>query len=705
MNALVKTELQARLRARIRQEWLWTISALLAFTFCLSFFSEPLLVRRLDHTLYDSLLNTLTRNPPSPDIVLITIDDSSIAELGFWPWRRTRHAQILQPLHQARAVALDLLLSEVNPAYPDDDHVLAAAIESHGRVVLPLMIDDDRNRLTLPTPTLAAATPYLGHINIYPDADGVVRSVRSYIRLADGQRFPHITLAMLAAAGNSSHRAIPPADAGHETRTRHSKYIPYAGKPGSFIMYPYHRVLHGDIPPDAFKDKFVLVGSWGSGLGDTFPTPLTREGSAMAGVEILANILNSQLQDRWIAQPDRLIIALLSMLPVLLCSLSFRRLSPQHAFLVTALGLLITFGISALILHFLLWWLSPVAALIGVTLAYPVWSWRSQHAALRHIEEELDLLQMEQTVTASTGPTPARGPQDSTPSGVRPVPEAIARWLTPLSEARRAYGRAASDEPVVPRRQLQRSLPARLGQLHDAIEQMRRAQRHRNETLRFLSHDMRAPLNSILALTQLQRVQQQTSESVPAPSMLANYDRYARKTLALVDGFVALSRAEVIDLDLRPVSLTDVLMQCCEDLWVQAQQKNISIDYDGLPGDAWVQADSDLLERALSNLLDNAVKYSKPGTRVSCRLERHKDSWRVIIQDQGRGMSADALNTLFKPFARFDDDEGTNPSGVGLGMAFVQTVVHRHDGRIKVLSTPGAGTRVTIDFPLIPAPD
>src|SRR3546814_16849452 len=81
--------------------------------------------------------------------------------------------------------------------------------------------------------------------------------------------------------------------------------IPYTDGPGHFTMYPYAAVLNHQVPASAFKDKYVLVGSWGTGLGDTFPTPLTRQGKPMAGVEILANILPGALADDWIRPPAR----------------------------------------------------------------------------------------------------------------------------------------------------------------------------------------------------------------------------------------------------------------------------------------------------------------------------------------------------------------------------------------------------------------
>src|SRR5690606_36340106 len=90
-----------------------------------------------------------------------------------------------------------------------------------------------------------------------------------------------------------------------------------------------------------------------------------------------------------------------------------------------------------------------------------------------------------------------------------------------------------------------RSLSARVTQLHSAITQLRLAHQKRDETLRFLSHDMRAPQNSILALTQLQ---QKSGTCLPQPEFLQRIDNYATRTLGLVDGFVQLAPAEAAPL-------------------------------------------------------------------------------------------------------------------------------------------------------------
>lgn len=645
-------DLQARLKIRIWREWLLSTAALLALTLCLSYFSNALGLRNLDNTVYDRLSALFVHNIASEDIVIVAIDDDSIQEMGHWPWRRARHADLLEKLAQARAVAFDLVFSEPNPAYPGDDAMLARAIREHGRVVLPLVISRDNQTLIPPIPILADATAYSGTINIYPDSDGVIRSFFTQKKLDNDQLLHHITLAMLEAGqDHEAARGLRDKDGTTPLRIAYSEFA------HDTALLPYNRVLDGSITPSTFKDKYVLVGAWASGLGDTFATPYSSTQGVMPGVRVLANLLNGSLSNQWIHTPNRLILALLSIIPVLISCAAFLFLSPQRAFVFSIVVMAATFATASLVLQMFLWWLPPSAALIGTALAYPVWAWRSQHAALRHIDQELALLRSERLIP----------------------------FVQESDAGKRAYG-------SLPLRD--QTLLARIRQLHGTINGMRIAQRQRNETLRFLSHDMRAPLNSILALTDLQRNRIQSDQ--PDPQTLGQFDYYANRTLALVDGFVALSRAEAIELAFLPVNLSEVIIQCSEGAWAHAQRKQIHIDTSGLPDAAWISADASLMERVWTNLLDNALKYSPDNTTIRCTLQRDGNDWIAAVEDQGRGMDPSALTSAFTPFVRLDENRPDNPSGVGLGLAFVQTVIARHNGQIDIQSQPDKGTRITI---------
>src|SRR5699024_11988229 len=91
-------------------------------------------------------------------------------------------------------------------------------------------------------------------------------------------------------------------------------------------------------PANTFKDKYVLIGAWSSGLGDFYPTPFSStENTSMPGVEILANATNNLLHNQWIHKPPNWIKILANILPVIFICLSLRQLSPRYAFFGTSL--------------------------------------------------------------------------------------------------------------------------------------------------------------------------------------------------------------------------------------------------------------------------------------------------------------------------------------------------------------------------------
>ncbi|WP_353153635.1 CHASE2 domain-containing protein [Pollutimonas bauzanensis] len=634
------------LERRTRIEWLLVTLVMMLMTMAASYFGDSIGLTRLDHTFYDKTLSAAVQSSNTDKIVIVAIDDGSINQLGYWPWRRIVHAQLLDRLHEAKVVGVDLVFNEINPAYPEDDTILAEAIHRHGNVVLPLVVEKGNHNTLAPLPLLANAAERLGYINIYPDEDGVIRSLVPQQTLASGLHVEHFVTAITRAANNLVD--VPSS----QQPDASPRLIPYAGTPGHFTMYPYAQVLDGQIPESSFKDKYVLIGSWGSGLGDAFPTPRSLHGETMAGVEILANGLLSTLDNNWITTPNRWQAALLAALPVFLICLGLRRLSPRRSFAIALAVLALIFIVSGLLMHYANIWVPITASLIGVALAYPVWSWRSQEAALQHIDGELQTLHQE---TAEHG-------NSSLPGSPSPTDG---------------------------------SLSARVTQLHSAIGQLRQARQKREETMRFLSHDMRAPQNSILALTQLQK---QPESELPEAELLRRIDLYAHKTLSLVDGFVQLARAEAMTIRHQSVDLVELVELSRDDFWAQAKQRHISILFTEHPEAAWIDGDEALLRRACCNVIDNAIKYSPENSTITCSIVNDSNDWLVIVSDQGRGISEAQQQNLFTPFMRADENVHGNPGGVGLGLAFTNTVVARHGGSIQAKSHEGAGATFILRF-------
>ncbi|AHV94367.1 sensor histidine kinase [Bordetella holmesii] len=228
------------------------------------------------------------------------------------------------------------------------------------------------------------------------------------------------------------------------------------------------------------------------------------------------------------------------------------------------------------------------------------------------------------------------------------------------------------------------------------ISEIRQAERQREETLRFISHDMRAPQNSILALVAMHE------NDTGNPDQAATLQRIAqlsRRTLDLVDGFVQLTRAESMKIHLCSLDMADLLREVCDDFWAPSRERGITIELREPLAPAFVMADQALLRRAMANLLDNAIKYSPRDSHIVCDIQHHATDWVMSVADQGPGIAADQQALVFQPFVRVAQAAHADAGGAGLGLAFVRTVAERHHGQAVVRSAPGQGSIFILRLP------
>lgn len=228
------------------------------------------------------------------------------------------------------------------------------------------------------------------------------------------------------------------------------------------------------------------------------------------------------------------------------------------------------------------------------------------------------------------------------------------------------------------------------------VTAVRLAERRREETLQLLTHDMRSPQASILALIA------QNAGALSAP-LSERLSRYALRTIALADGFLHLARADAGGYRLRPTNLSDLVIEALDDLWPQSSARNIAVATVGLDDEILVNGEPSLLTRTLINLIGNAVKFSPDGRQVTCGLRREGqggDNPRVVfwVTDEGPGLSADAQAGLFSRFRPRSTDE-RRVEGVGLGLAFVHSVITQHGGTVACQSEPGRGATFEVALP------
>ncbi|AZS22769.1 MULTISPECIES: CHASE2 domain-containing protein [unclassified Caulobacter] len=715
---------------------------------------------RLDSLLYDVLTRANAR-PADDSILIIDIDERSLARLGAWPWARDRHARMIDQLDQAGAgtIVYDVLFSQPSPD-PAQDLALGEAIKRSGRVYLPeFLTDSGQNappRIVSSIPEIAQGAAGVGLAHVRFDNDGVVRRMAPFE--ADG---PNLRPDLMTVV----HRATRPPGSPDVTRSdAQTLLIPFAGPPSIYRHVSFVSVLEGEVPRELIAGRTVFVGVTAPGLGPAFPTPVTPDAASMTGVQLQASILDALRRGQMIKPAESASRVGFSLTLLWLLLIGFIALPPRANLLLTMGLCLVALGYSAALLWLAHVWLSPIATVIGLILVALVWGWGQLSRVSDLMGRELARVR---SIVRARGAKPAAFQGDVISRQASSLGEAI----THMDDLRRfsadalfslpdatlvadAHGRViaanaaaqalfgphqtalngasmadlinlldplgrrfeldwphATDQqdPVdlhlpdgrtlqlqtVFRRDDNGAPAGWIVRLAD-ISILTAAMRQREQALQLLTHDMRSPQTSILALlATTPDLPSETAERIAA---------YARRTLALADGFVQLARAEVTPVSLEPLDLADVAVEAIDEVWPQSVQRKIRIEQVGGDTPLMVLGDRGVLARALVNLLGNAVKYSPPGSTITVTLsEQASPSGPVVsaaIADQGPGLSREEAASAFRAFQRFERPGQTLAGGgVGLGLAFVQAAIARHGGEVSCRSEPGVGAEFTVRLP------
>lgn len=405
-------------RQQAKRHWIGFIAGLLILSACLSFFNG---LGQFDRAIIDLATRFDTRTP-SPEIVIIAIDDDSIEDfkrqgLGGWPWSRYIHAELLQKLQHAnaKAIGVDIFFDQPDKINGLSDSALAEALKLNHAVALPLFMYSPAEgggwiEISQPLDVFSESVRDITHVNLLLDKDGKARSI--YLREgrdgAVGGVWDHMALALFKA-GSLEEIKIPGRRAPKDIRQIFEKIenegvdlrvipkewlrdywmlISYAGPPGSFKRYSYEKVYSGEIPAEEFKDKYVLIGMIAAWAGDAYSTPMAGENVLMPGVEIIANILDSLLQDeiRYSATIPQNI--LYNFFPVLLAFPLFYFCRPRTIVIGLACLCMMDLFVTFLFRRYVGIQVAPAASLTCLMLSYPWWSWRRLELLIRQIREE-----------------------------------------------------------------------------------------------------------------------------------------------------------------------------------------------------------------------------------------------------------------------------------------------------------------------------
>ena len=740
--------------------------------------------------------------PPPQDIVLVVVDEDSIAAYGQWPFPRSLHARLLRQLEGAKAVGFDFLFSEAS-RNPQDDADFSAALQAGPPTVLAAL-RQRRSQAPYPGAMQQPASSLhgyraLGHIAIAVQPGGLLRKVN----LTPSVGAPSMAVSLAAAAGvETPHYAQP-------------QFLNFYGDGGNFQTVSYKDVLEGAVPPALFQDRYVLIGTRARGLGDFHVTVFTRY-RPTPGVELQATVLGNLLNASFIRQMPGLmpvLIGLFALLPLFVWPFWSER---YNALLNLALALALL-GCALVLFssrNCAFDWLGPIQFLFFSYLFYLL---QEVFSATRHILHQIRVLdhllderlyrvlddslgqvdqdeqsrsklqdwaesarffsvqvgQSEQprlqlrsrrVLFSSAGIQGLLRRLHTAVDGMRLqhyfLDNLLNRELPPLmlwdsrtgqpifsnvafrdlwqacsgkqSEALPDFNEfvslalelsgknAGNRDPAAEgqvrfdlaegqiRFDLQVRLPSGQRDFQGSIQpiaapgtefagslvllqdvtEIKELERVKDEVVSIVSHELKQPLTVILGYGQMLAEGLNGPNQVFAQKICGQAERLNR----MIRDFLDIARLESgrQQIKRQPFPLDRLVTEALETVQTSATKKGIQVNAETPDSAASYNGDESLLAHALLNLLDNAVKFSAPGTTVTVRLKEEENRFIVQVADQGPGIPDEERERVFGKFQR--GSRTAKDEGFGLGLHLVHQIIEGHGGTIMALAVPKGAT-------------
>ncbi len=225
-------------------------------------------------------------------------------------------------------------------------------------------------------------------------------------------------------------------------------------------------------------------------------------------------------------------------------------------------------------------------------------------------------------------------------------------------------------------------------------------ERLKDEFVSVVSHELRTPLTSIRGALGLLASGKIGDFPDKAQRMLEIAVNNSDRLVRLINDILDLERMESgrVSMHKRAVAIGDVMLQAADLMRAMAEKSNVRLDVH--PVELELHADPDRMMQTFSNLLSNAIKFSPEGGTVRFTGEVKPNSVIVAVQDEGRGIPAEKLQSIFERFQQVDVSDSREKGGTGLGLAIVRMIVEQHGGKIWAESVLGQGSTFLVELPL-----
>lgn len=700
----------------------------------------------------DSLLDSLFLSEnPSEKIVLVTIDDASIGQVGQWPWPRAKLAELLSTLQSASVIGVDINLKEASRLGTEDDERLSSALkEMSTPVVLSYGLTKEKDNKPLKE---FSKFNREGFSNILLSSHGIMRRFKPL-------QEDELSFAYEITQLNNKIKKKDLVDSSYLKENQPFR-IHYHGSNGTYNHISAADVLSNKATSVFFKNKIVLVGVTAKDLQDYHQTPF----GVMSGVEIQANIAETLLErelfygSKWLTS---LLVVLFSALAVLVSARSRSIISILASLAIFAAGYyglaLISFN-KFLVLDVFY----PFLALIGTAFVYNTVKYvvtvrkkevlKETFKQLRAMVESMQegVLMVDTDYEAVVVNPVLRGnlalgkqsdvelddikdalrdkkDEEEELNMVKYLKESIRNGKT--NKVEEVYLNEKVFNVIVSPVRLGSSPPMGAVMIFQDITGQKELERVRREFTSMIVHELRSPLTNIRNVANMISEEAEDKLNKTHLKYMKKVEESSSQMIQLVGDILDAAKLEAGEFEIypKPVEIRELVEGQVDFFAASAEDSGVELKRDvSSEVPEKVNVDKNRITQVLRNLLSNAVKYTKEGN-VTVQLIRHKkgenvhrearqvdiqwkfpeeetfeetgDSVVVAVTDTGSGIPPSKLDELFNKFKQFEESAKNKERGTGLGLSIAKGIVEAHGGVIGVGSEEGEGSTFYFTIPL-----
>ena len=272
--------------------------------------------------------------------------------------------------------------------------------------------------------------------------------------------------------------------------------------------------------------------------------------------------------------------------------------------------------------------------------------------------------------------------------------------LAPVERLRREAAAVSEQDPVarLPVPRTRDEIAALAGTMNDLLARLHSALARQRSFVADASHELRTPFAVLSGELELAarpgRTRAELADAVAAAAEeAAHLARITEDLLTLASG-----DERQLTVKTAPSVVADVLTRSAEQAARRAATGRVTIQVSGAP-DLVVLIDADRIRQAVDNLIDNALRFAPPGSRIELSAQRSGPDVTIAVADSGPGFAAEFLPHAFERFTRSDGDRAETAGGAGLGLAIVAAIAHAHGGTAAAMNRPGGGAIVQLRLP------